>query len=204
MTTNGLNQDGINALRAAVRSTGDDVRSRARQVTAEADRIDEDQARDARDAAIAARLLQQQHEDRRRVVNEEASQLARILGAPEPAPVQPAATPRAPWEENEDDDDVVPGLTPAAPQPPVAPEPRVQLNPNAWCRWALWAAIIAALFATLGLWLSCDFVVVHGLGLAKAIVANVLIDGGIVSLSFFAVGLIANEICRKLRRRRQH
>ena len=93
MTTQNLDQEGINNLRAAMSYTADDARRRAEATLAEAAQITAERDQDAQDAAITARLLAQHHADRLRPVNEEAGQLAFIIGGPQAQPAPTDGTP---------------------------------------------------------------------------------------------------------------
>lgn len=93
MTTKNLDQDGINKLRAVIHHTADDVRRQASMAATDVQVLEAKMAQDERDAAIVARLLQQQNRDAMRPLNEEESRLDQILASPQtpsahPVPVE--------------------------------------------------------------------------------------------------------------------
>jgi hypothetical protein len=142
MTMENLDQTGIENLRGALRYTADDARRRAEAVARLADEIDEGQTRDARDAAITARLLNQQWEDRRRPVNDEAGQLAAVIVGHQPPPPAQGPPPGAPVAGA--------GAPPPVAGPPAAPVIVVPaqpdpLNPWNWDGWQ-WLFAIGAAF----------------------------------------------------------
>lgn len=109
MTTENLT--GIDALRKQIAKNADEVRARAKAVADRADEIEHQRRKDAEDAAIVARLLDQQHADNLAVVQEEAQQMLTILGA------IATSTP-----DVADDEPVVATVAPEPPAP-VAPTP---------------------------------------------------------------------------------
>ena len=96
MTTTNLT--GIDELRERIAASADEARRRAKEVADRADAIEAQRRKDARDAAIVARLLDQQHADSLAIVNEEAEQLDSILNGPaaETAASEPEPEPLAP------------------------------------------------------------------------------------------------------------
>lgn len=116
------NLTGIDALRKQIAKNADEVRARAKVVLDNVDEIERQRRKDAEDAVIVARLLDQQHADNLAVVQEEAQQMLNILGkiatpTPDVADDEPAPEPPAPQAE--------PVVAAVAPEPPatVAPTP---------------------------------------------------------------------------------
>lgn len=117
MTTENLDQEGIDNLRAATRYSAENARERAEKLVGEIDGLEAQRAQDQRDAELAKRLLDRQNVDLLRPKAEEARQLAEVIGTPASAAPE-GATPGAGELE---------GTVLPPPEPPTATAPAVEV-----------------------------------------------------------------------------
>lgn len=145
MTTENLDQELIAELQNAMNAAAGNVRTRARDLTAQVQERVAARDRDAVNADIAARLVDQRHADRLAANTEEARQLAVILGLDVGQPVADGdGTPPPPPAPNQPD-----GFPPPAPAPqqdaPARPSLFDWIRSWTWIEWV--CAILLAFVA---------------------------------------------------------
>jgi hypothetical protein len=167
MSTEGLK--GVEALRAAIHESADDVKAQAKATDKEARRIEKQKRIDAEAAAIAARRLEQEHLDELEKLDHKAAQQAYMLtgSRPDDTPAQPAPasvpqppvappaqggdTQRQPPVPHNDPSHFVPGFEPPPQQPPAHTTVNV-LNVRRWTR-VQWTTAGVGLVVAFLVWL---------------------------------------------------
>ncbi len=146
MTTENIT--GIDALREQINAAAEQVRSRAHLIDEEATHLQRQRQKDAVDAAIAARLIDQAHIDALAGIDEEAGQLANILAVVQPAPAAPDNNDHG-HDHSHDDDDDDDELAPAAQT--VVINNTNHYNPTSWS-WVQWIGALIGFVIALAIW----------------------------------------------------
>lgn len=189
MTTENLDQELIDNLQAAMNAAAGNVRMRTHEITAQVNERNARRVQDARDAAIAARLVDQRHADGNAADMEEARQLARILGLdvgdqagndqPDPDNGQPTGQPAQ--------------LPPPAPAVPARRTLGDRMDPRGFSpvQWLL--ALLGLLVGLLVARFTWEDVVEDLDGFVRAVIATIWWLG-IMGIGFFGGGLLGSFI----------